>query len=62
LSQVGTLAALLNRLLDDIIAPQVDTYTFERPPPGLLRLIQSTPQDTSTTYTREQLEIARDDA
>ncbi len=46
------LAILLNRLLDDITAEPVDSYD-PRPPAGLERLIEATPQEGSTTYTLE---------
>jgi hypothetical protein len=52
------LALLLDRLLDDITAPPVCDYQ-SGPPAGLRRLIEHTPQDGSITYTREQLEQAR---
>jgi hypothetical protein len=51
------LAALLDRLLDDITGPPIDSY--DDPPPGLLSLIQDTPQEGTTTYTRAQLLAAR---
>jgi len=52
-----TLAKLIERLLDEIISPGVNS--FEPPPrPGLMRLIANT--HGTTTYTREQLERARD--
>jgi hypothetical protein len=55
-----TLAKLLEVLLDEIISPGIDS--FHPPPrPGLLRLIANTPQHDATTYTREQLEKARDE-
>jgi hypothetical protein len=54
-----TLAVLLDRLLDDIAGQPVQGYR-SRPPAGLLRLIENTPQHDST-YSREQLEQARAD-
>jgi hypothetical protein len=53
-----TLAVLIDRLLDDIIGQPVQGYR-SRPPAGLLRLLQNTPQHDSTTYSRAQLEEAR---
>jgi hypothetical protein len=59
----ATLATLLGRLLEDILALPVGPQEFMQPePPGLLRLIEGTEQEASTTYTREQLETARDEA
>jgi hypothetical protein len=52
------LALLLDRLLDDITAQPICDYQ-SRPPAGLHRLIEHTPQDGSTTYKRKQLEQAR---
>jgi hypothetical protein len=54
-----TLAQLLERLLANIVSPAVDAFQ-PQPRPGLFRLIANTPQDGTTTYTREQLEKARD--
>jgi hypothetical protein len=55
-----TLARLLEVLLDEIISPGVDSY--QPPPlPGLLRLIANTPRHSTTTYTRKQLEKARNE-
>src|SRR5215831_1484537 len=51
------LAALLDRLLDDITGPPVTGH--DNPPPGLLALIQATPQQGTTTYNRAQLLAAR---
>jgi hypothetical protein len=52
-----TLAILIERLLDEIISPGVNS--FDPPPrPGLMRLIANT--HGTTTYTRAQLEKARD--
>jgi hypothetical protein len=50
------LAALLDRLLDDITGPPVG---YEEPPPGLLSLIKATPREGTTTYSRAQLLAAR---
>ncbi len=50
------LAALLDRLLDDITGPPV---AYEKPPLGLLSLIQATPRDGTTTYNPAQLLAAR---
>jgi hypothetical protein len=50
-------AALLDRLLDDITGPPIATY--DDPPPGLLSLIQATPQEGTTIYNRAQLLAAR---
>jgi hypothetical protein len=50
------LAALLDRLLDDITGPPVN---YEAPPPGLLSLIVATPQEGNTAYNRAQLLAAR---
>jgi len=52
------LAALLDRLLDDITGPPV---AYEKPPSGLLSLIQATPQEGTITYNRAQLPAARAD-
>jgi hypothetical protein len=54
------LATLVSRLLKDITAQAVDDPKHMTIPRGLLRLIQGTPQEGSTTYTRQQLEGARD--
>jgi hypothetical protein len=51
------LAALLNKRLDDITSPPVSGD--EDPPNGLFSLIEATPQDGVTTYTRAQLLAAR---
>jgi hypothetical protein len=51
------LAALLNRLLDDINGRPADFG--DNPTEGLLDLIAETPQDGTTTYTRDQLLSAR---
>lgn len=57
-----TLAKLLNRLLDDINAPAVFSLREDGPvPPGLLSLIQRTPQDEDAVFTRTQLITARGD-
>jgi hypothetical protein len=53
-----TLAVFIDRLLNDITAQPVRGY-WSRPPAGLLRLIEESPQHDSTTYSREQLEQAR---
>jgi hypothetical protein len=50
-----TLATLLDRLLDDITSPAVDSYF--RPPVGLFRLVRYA--QSPATYTRQQLEEAR---
>ena len=55
-----TLAQLLDRLLGDIVAPAI-YIGADKPLPGLLRLIKNTPKQGSTTYTREQLERARNE-
>ncbi|WP_125264459.1 hypothetical protein [Streptomyces alboflavus] len=52
------LAELLDALLNDISAPAMTTGAPEAPR-GLLELLTSTPQDGSTTYTRDQLLAAR---
>lgn len=52
------LAALLDRLLDDITSPPVTRYS--RLSNGLFSLIRSTPKDDVTTYSRAQLLAARD--
>jgi hypothetical protein len=52
----AALAALLDRLLDDITGPPV---AYEDPPPGLASLIRDTPREGTTTYTRAQLLAAR---
>jgi hypothetical protein len=54
------LATLVSRLLKDITAQAVDDPKHMTTPRGLLRLIQGTPQEGSTTYTRQQLEGALD--
>jgi len=51
------LAALLNRLLDDISGRPADLA--DNPPEGLLDLIAETPQNGTTTYTQDQLLSAR---
>ncbi|WP_327722316.1 hypothetical protein OG381_48260 [Streptomyces sp. NBC_00490] len=53
-----TLARLIDVLLDDISAPAVKP---EDPaaPQGLFQLLQGTPRDGTTTYTRAQLQAAR---
>jgi hypothetical protein len=51
------LAALLNRLLDDINGRPADLG--DNPPEGLLDVIAETPQNGTTTYTRHQLLSAR---
>jgi hypothetical protein len=51
------LAALLDRLLDDITSPPV---SGGEQPSVLDTLIQATPQQGTTTYTRAQLQTARD--
>jgi hypothetical protein len=61
-AEPATLATLLDRLLKEITAWAVDDQERVRPPLGLLSLIQTTPQKGSTTYTREQLERARNEA
>lgn len=53
-----TLAALLDRLLDDITGPPISTY-HDDPPPGLESLMEATPQEGTTTYNRAQLLAAR---
>ena len=50
------LAALLDRLLDDITGPPVG---YERSPEGLESLILNTPREQTTTYSRTQLLAAR---
>lgn len=50
------LAALLDRLLDDITGAPV---AYEKGPAGLESLIQETPRDATTTYSRAQLLAAR---
>ncbi|MFD9863427.1 hypothetical protein [Streptomyces alboflavus] len=52
------LAELLVALLNDISAPAMTPGAPEAPR-GLLELLASTPQDGSTTYTRDQLLAAR---
>jgi hypothetical protein len=54
-----TLAKLLEVLLEEIISPPIGSF-HPAPRPGLLRLIANTPQHGTTTYTRKQLEEARD--
>jgi hypothetical protein len=51
------LSALLNRLLDDITGEPISTYGV--PPEGLEELIEATPQEGTTTYSRAQLLDAR---
>jgi len=51
-----SLAALLDRLLDDMTGPPV---AYEKPPPGLLSLIQTTAREGTTTYDRAELLAAR---
>lgn len=51
------LAALLDRLLDDITSPPIAGY--DDPPPGLESLIEATPQEGTTRYNRAQLLAAR---
>ncbi len=51
------LAALLDRLLDDITGPPIATYG--NPPTGLQSLIEATPQEGTTTYNRAQLLAVR---
>jgi hypothetical protein len=49
-------------LLDDILAlPVGPSELMQQTPPGLLRLIQGTDRETSTTYTRGQLQKASDE-
>jgi len=51
------LAALLDRLLDDITGPPIASNVA--PPRGLLSLIAATSQDGTTSYNRAQLLAAR---
>jgi hypothetical protein len=51
------LAALLDRLLDDITGPPVSGN--ESPPPGLLSLIKATPREDATVHARARLVAAR---
>jgi len=53
-----TLAVLLARMLDDIAAPAVISDRGV-PPAGLHELTRSAPMDETTTFTRSQLERAR---
>jgi hypothetical protein len=48
---------LLGHLLDDITSPAVSRET--EPDDGLFSLVENTPKDTVTTYSRAQLLAAR---
>lgn len=51
------LAELLGNLLDDITSPAVSRKT--EPDDGLYSLVENTPKDSVTTYSRAQLLAAR---
>jgi hypothetical protein len=53
----AALANLLDKLLEDITTPAVRDYG--KPPKSLRELIESTPQEGTTRYTRAQLLAAR---